>query len=78
MRSVALLVKAITQTGIKVRSSPRFIDGHSRLFALRGNRAVHATIKVSKCKAELLEESSNTRVRPISTPPRPFNKHGNS
>jgi len=78
MRSVALQIKAITQTGIQISNPPGFVDGHSGLLTFSGDKAVHATIEVGEEKAILLQESGNTRVCPISASPRPFNEHGDS
>ena len=48
MRSVALRVKASTQTGVNIGNSPRLLDRHTSLFTLSGNESIHATIKTRK------------------------------
>ena len=48
MRSVALHIKAITQTGIQISDPPGLLDGHTGLFTLSSDETVHATIEVGK------------------------------
>ena len=68
MRSVALQIETITQTGIQISNPPGLVDGHSGLLTFSGDKTVHATIEVGEEKAIFLQGSGNSSLPNIGIP----------
>ena len=70
--SIAPSVENITNARINVRHAPRLVDRNANVFATRGDKTIHATIKVAILEPMLAKKCSNTLVVPIGTATRPL------